>query len=174
MAHFEAVQWLPVPLPKVFAFFSDPDNLPRIMPAELHVRTERKLLVPPPAGSGEIFQELEMDKAAGAGSEFVFSFRPLPFFYIRTEWRARIEEWEPGRYFLDSQLSGPMRRWSHRHEFRAQPRDGVDGTLISDFVKFEIGYGLVGRLLERCFVLPAMRKSFEHRQQQVEQALRAR
>ena len=174
MVCFEADQWIPVPLPTVFAFFSDPDNLPRIMPTELRVRTERKLLVPPPAGRGEIFQALELDKVAGAGSEFVFSFRPLPFFLLRMEWRARIEEWEPGVYFRDTQLSGPMHRWSHRHEFSAERRNGVDGTLISDRVEFEIGYGWAGRLLERYFVLPAMRKSFAHRQGQVERTLQAR
>jgi ligand-binding SRPBCC domain-containing protein len=181
VAHFEAVQWLPVPLPRAFAFFSDPTNLPRIMPAELQVRIERSSLVSPKAGSGEIFEALELDKTAGAGSEFVFSFRPIPWFLLRMEWHARIEEWEPGSfvpgshvpggYFRDSQLSGPMRHWNHRHEFLAEPSDGREGTLIRDVVDFEIGYGWPGRLLERFFVLPNMRKSFAHRQRQVEQAL---
>lgn len=182
MAHFEAAQWLPVPLPKVFAFFSDPSNLPRIMPAELKVRLERSSLVSPKTGSGETFPGLALDKVAGAGSEFVFSFCPIPWLLIiRMEWRARIEEWKAGSfvpgndsspsYFRDSQLSGPMRQWNHRHEFLAEPRDGREGTLIRDVVDFEIGYGWPGRLLERSFVLPSMRKSFTHRQRQVEQAL---
>jgi ligand-binding SRPBCC domain-containing protein len=181
VAHFEAGQRLPVPLPKVFAFFSDPTNLPRIMPAELQVRIERSSLVLPKVGSGEIFEALELHKAAGAGLEFVFSFRPIPWFLLRMEWHARIEEWEPGSfvsgsqceggYFRDSQLSGLMHHWNHRHEFLAELRDGREVTLIRDVVDFEIGYGWPGRLLERFFVLPAMRKSFAHRQRQVEQAL---
>lgn len=172
MACFEAVQWLPVTRSRVFAFFSYPENLPRIMPPELQVRSERAALVPPHAGVGAVFENLEMDKAAGAGSEFVFSFRPLPWAPIRMDWHARIEEYELGSYFRDTQVSGPMRRWSHRHEFESENRDGVDGTLIRDRVEFEIGYGWAGKLLERYFVLPAMRKSFEHRQEQVKQALR--
>jgi ligand-binding SRPBCC domain-containing protein len=173
MAHFEAEQWLPVPLPQVFALFSDPTNLPHIMPAAMQVRIESSRLVAPPSGSGEIFQALQLNKVAGAGSEFVFSVRPLPYFFLRMEWHARIEEWEPGNYFLDTQLSGPMHRWSHRHEFRAERREGRDGTLIRDLIDFEVGYGWAGRLLERIFVLPSMRKSFTHRQQQVEQSLRS-
>jgi ligand-binding SRPBCC domain-containing protein len=87
------------------------------------------------------------------------------------EWHARIAEYVPGSYFRDTQLSGPMRRWSHRHEFQSVHRNGVDGTMVRDCVEFEIGYGWLGKLLERYFVLPAMRKSFQHRQGQVERAL---
>jgi ligand-binding SRPBCC domain-containing protein len=171
MTCFEADQWLPVELPKVFAFFSYPENLPRIMPPEMQVVTEWAALVPPVVKACAIFEILEMDKAAGAGSEFLFSFRAFPWAPMRMEWLSRIEEYEPGNYFRDTQLSGPMRRWSHRHEFQSENRNGVNGTRIRDRVEFEIGYGWAGKLLERYFVLPAMRRSFEHRQGQVQRAL---
>lgn len=146
------------------------------MPAEMQVRIERSRLVAPKAGTSDIFRTLQLNKVAGAGSEFVFSFRPFPYFFLRMEWHAEIEEWEPGSeasvsYFRDTQLSGPMRRWNHRHEFRAERHEDRDGTWIRDLVDFEIGYGWAGKLLERIFVLPSMRKSFTHRQQQVERAL---
>jgi ligand-binding SRPBCC domain-containing protein len=168
MTYFEAIQWLPVELPEVFAFFSQPANLPRIMPPELRVRIEWAALVSPAECAVQL---LERDEAAGAGSEFVFSFRPLPLLPIRMNWRARIEEYEPGCYFRDTQVSGPMRRWSHRHEFQSESRNGAEGTLIRDRIEFEIGYGGAGKALERYFVLPAMQKSFAHRQNQVERAL---
>ncbi len=171
MARFEADQWVPVELPKVFAFFSYPTNLPRIMPTELQVRIESATLVPPSVEPGPILQALDINKAAGAGSSFVFSFRPLPFLPLRMNWQARIEEYEPGHFFRDTQLSGPMKRWNHRHEFQAESRNGVSGTLIRDRVEFEIGYGWLGKLLERYFVLPIMKQSFQHRQGQVEKAL---
>jgi ligand-binding SRPBCC domain-containing protein len=168
MSYFEAVQWLPMPRPKVFAFFCDPANLPRIMPPELRVRIEWAALVVPAAGEA---WHLERDKAAGAGSEFVFSFRPLPLLPIRMKWRARIEEFELDSHFHDTQVSGPMRRWSHRHEFQAESRNDMEGTLIRDRIEFEIGYGRAGKAVERYFVLPALQKSFAHRQSQVERAL---
>ena len=172
MTYFEGNQWLPLALPQVFAFFCNPENLPRIMPPELRVRIERAALVTPPAGAGSQVLATDTDKVAGAGSEFVFSFRPFPLLPIRMNWRARIEEFDPRGYFRDTQLSGPMRRWSHRHEFHDESRDGVAGTLIRDRIEFEIGYGWVGKTLERYFVAPALRKSFAERQVLVEQALR--
>ena len=171
MTYFEAVQWLPLARPTVFAFFCDPENLPRIMPPELRVRIEWAALVAPMASAALLFKR---DRAAGAGSEFVFSFRPLPFLPIRMKWRARIEEFEPEGYFRDTQVSGPMRRWSHRHEFQAENRNGTAGTLIRDRVGFEIGYGRAGKAVERYFVLPTLQKSFAHRRSQVERALLSR
>jgi hypothetical protein len=40
--------WVPFPVPRVFAFFCNPENLPRIMPAAADTRLERLQLVPPP------------------------------------------------------------------------------------------------------------------------------
>ena len=36
--HLEFEQWVPFPLERVFAFFSNPENLPRIMPAASSTR----------------------------------------------------------------------------------------------------------------------------------------
>ena len=39
-------QWLPYPLPRVFAFFANPANLPRLMPAWQGARIDAISLVP--------------------------------------------------------------------------------------------------------------------------------
>jgi uncharacterized protein YndB with AHSA1/START domain len=41
-------QWIPVPLPRVFRFFSDPENLPRLMPPELAAEIRSIERVAPP------------------------------------------------------------------------------------------------------------------------------
>jgi len=43
-----AEHWVNADLKRVFAFFSDPRNLPRLMPKEMDVRLEELTLVPPP------------------------------------------------------------------------------------------------------------------------------
>lgn len=171
MTYFTSEQWLPVELPRVFAFFSDPRNLPRIMPPKLHVRIVAARLVPPPEAASDVFRFVAFEDAAGAGSEFVFRFRPLPLLPLAINWHARIEEYEAGRFFRDTQFAGPMGRWSHRHEFHGERRRGVPGTLVRDQVEFEIGSGWAGRIVEQVFVLPAMRAGFSRRQQLVERAL---
>ncbi len=41
-------QWVPVPIERVFLFFANPDNLPRIMPPQTGTELVRLTLVPPP------------------------------------------------------------------------------------------------------------------------------
>ena len=167
-ASFE--QWVPVPLAEVFRFFSDPRNLPRLMPPELDARLVRVHAVPPPGappGPGTAL-------AAGPGSEIVVSIRLAPLLPLRTEWVARITSWEPMRHFADEQARGPFRRWHHRHEFEAERRGGVDGTVVRDVLDYEVGLGPIGALAERVFVDRRLRSTFEHRQRALERLLAAR
>jgi ligand-binding SRPBCC domain-containing protein len=72
------------------------------------------------------------------------------------DWLTRIEEWEPGVRFVDSQLAGPYALWHHTHTFEARD-DG--GTLIRDVVRYalplwplgELSMPLVRRDLKRIF-----------------------
>ena len=58
MSKIVAEAWIPVPISKVFAFFSDPQNLPRLMPPQLHAKIDDMHLVAAPGKrvvqSGEI------------------------------------------------------------------------------------------------------------------------
>ena len=44
----EFEQWVPVAIEKVFLFFANPNNLPRIMPPETRTEIAALRLVPPP------------------------------------------------------------------------------------------------------------------------------
>ena len=166
MGYFSTRQWIPVELSRTFAFFSDPNNLPRLMPAELQVKVLFIDLIEPSAKPG-------MSVAAGIGTTITFSFRPIPFLPIRQRWVAQIEgyDYHPGySSFFDRQLRGPFKRWDHSHEFESEIRDGVVGTLITDMVEFEIGYGVLGRWLDR-WISGRMQQAFAHRQKALEQSL---
>jgi hypothetical protein len=76
----EFAEWVPFPLERVFLFFANPENLPRIMPPSTNTRIEDLHLVSPPSlpGGTSVAQSL-----AGPGSEIVTSFRLAPPLPIR-------------------------------------------------------------------------------------------
>jgi ligand-binding SRPBCC domain-containing protein len=167
MIHFEAQHWLPVEVGRVFAFFSDPRNLPPIMPAPLGARIKSLKLVPPPG-----VDENAKDRMAGMGSEITLSLKPLPPFPFRITWVALITEFRWNSYFTDIQKRGPLKSWHHGHEFTRAFKDGVPGTLIRDVVDLDPGYGLPGRLLAAMLAPTQLQLTFSYRQKMVEQQLR--
>jgi ligand-binding SRPBCC domain-containing protein len=127
--HLEFEQWVPFPIERMFAFFSNPENLPRIMPAESGTRliSLNRMPAPPPPPL------LNDEKAAGVGTIIVTSFRVFPFLPFRAQWIARITEFEWNHHFSDVQDKGPFKRWHHRHEFHSEMRQGMAGKWASDF-----------------------------------------
>jgi ligand-binding SRPBCC domain-containing protein len=108
------------------------------------------------------------EQLAGVGSEIVPSFRPLPSIPLRTEWIALITEFEWNRHFADIQKKGPFKRFQHRHEFSAELRGGVKGTIVRDLIEYDPGFGLLGDVAQRLFVSPGLKQTFEYRQKMLE------
>ena len=156
----EFEQWVPFPIERVFAFFSNPENLPRIMPAASGTRLTALNRKPPPVlSSGGA-----SDKAAGVGSTIGTSFRVFPLLPLRAQWVARITEFEWNHYFADVQDHGPFKSWHHRHEFRAETHQGISGTVARDVIDYEVGFGLLGALVNALFVRRQMENTFAQRQ----------
>jgi ligand-binding SRPBCC domain-containing protein len=153
-------QWVPFPVERVFALFSNPENLPRIMPAASATLLIALKLVPPPETPAGVSSE----KAAGVGSIISTSFRVFPLLPLRRRWVARITEFEWNRYFADVQDEGPFKSWHHRHEFASAAREGVGGTLVRDVIEYEVGFGLAGTLANALFVRRQMENTFSQRQ----------
>ena len=133
--HAQFEHWIAAPIEKVFAFFADPDNLPRIMPAWMQIKFEEITIVPPP-GSPANF--------AGVGKTFLASYRALPFLPLRIRSEARIVGFGMNEFFADVQTKGPFRSWYHRHEFAVENRGGIGGTRLRDRIEYEIGLEPVG------------------------------
>lgn len=164
----EFEQWVPVPIARVFLFFADPRNLPPIMPPSTATRILSLNLVPPPAAAvGTSLAHL-----AGVGSEVVTSFRLVPSLRFRVGWTALIVEFEWDHHFADVQKAGPFKRFHHRHEFIAEARSGVEGTIVRDVVELETGWGPLGWLADKIFVPRQLRRTFEYRQQALPNLLR--
>lgn len=166
--HLEFEQWVPFPLEQVFAFFSNPENLPRIMPPASGTKLIELHRLPAPA----LPSVRDAEKAAGVGSTISTSFRILPFLPLRKRWIARITEFEWNRHFADVQDKGPFKSWHHRHEFADSTREGTPGTLIRDVIDYEVGLGLVGSIANAMFVRRQMEATFAERQKRLPELLR--
>jgi ligand-binding SRPBCC domain-containing protein len=165
--HLQFEDWVPFPVPRVFAFFSNPQNLPRIMPASTETRIDELHRVPPPPPQDSVAYPY----TAGVGTVIVTSFRMFPFLPFRARWVARITEFEWNHYFADTQLKGPFKQWHHRHEFQAETRKGIRGTLVRDAIEYEVGFGPLGALANTLFIESLIRDAFAKRQQILPQLL---
>lgn len=161
LSHLEFEQWVPFPLKRVFDFFSNPENLPRIMPAASGTKLVALNRTPPPVPP----LGRDSSKAAGVGSTIDTSFRMFPGLPLRAQWIARITEFEWDHHFADVQEKGPFKKWHHRHEFEAQTQDSTAGTLIRDVIDYEVGFSLAGAVANSLFVRRQMQRTFAQRQQ---------
>jgi len=163
---FEAEQWIAAPLPRVFGFFADPRNLTRILPPPQGAKLIKLSLVPPrfPAGAAPP----DAGQMAGLGTEIVFKFRAVPYLPMHEKWVALITAFSLNEYFSDTQKQGPFHRWQHTHSFEAKTMDGRDGTFLHDVVEYEVGFGPIGRMLEKLVFQRLLRRTFEYRKKALE------
>ncbi len=168
----ETSHWVPYPVELVFAFFANPANLPHLMPGWQQPRIESSRIEAPPARPVPAEQALRFQSpAAGAGSEMLFSFRPLPGLPLRLKWLARITEFAWFSHFADVQVVGPFASWQHRHHITPETRDNQSGTRITDHVRYTLPMGPLGSLANALVVRRMMQQTFLYRQRQLEHIL---
>lgn len=133
-------QSLPHPPAAVFPFFADARNLEAITPPLLRFRVLS-------GATGEI--------AAGTRLDYRLRIHGLP-----VRWKTLIEDWAPPHRFVDRQLRGPYALWHHTHLFRPAP-GGL--TLMTDTVRYAIGFGPLGQLAHHLTVAKDLKEIFDYR-----------
>jgi ligand-binding SRPBCC domain-containing protein len=131
---------VPAAAAECFAFFSDAGNLEALTPPFLHFR----IVTPGP-----------ITMRAGALIEYRLSLFGLPL-----PWLTRIDDWQPGRGFTDTQLRGPYARWVHRHTFAPVDR----GTWLRDEVEYALPLVPLSDPVHTLFVRPRLHHIFGYRQ----------
>ncbi|MBX3419966.1 MAG: SRPBCC family protein [Pirellulaceae bacterium] len=142
--HVAREQFLPLPVPDVFSFFSDARNLEELTPAWLNFQ----FLTPEP-----------ITMRVGTIIQYALRVRALPI-----RWTTAITSWDPPFEFVDVQLQGPYAMWHHRHRF--VPID--KGTQVIDEVAYALPFGSLGRLLHKLVVHRDVQQIFEYRRQALE------
>ena len=162
-----ATQWVPYPVPKVFAFFANPANLPPLMPAWQGAHIDQQVLVEPPDRPEHHAHTM----AAGAGTSMVLSFLPVPFAPVRFSWVAEIVEFAWDDHFCDFQVSGPFAYWLHCHRLRPGTRSGEPGTIVTDEVTYAMKLGPLGDVANLLGGAWSMRELFAYRHRRTRQLL---
>lgn len=166
---FNSEQWLPFPIEIVFAFFANPENLPRLIPAWQKARIEEAAFTPPPLRPLAADPALRLKSiAAGAGTRMTLSFRPFPYSPVRIPWEAEISEFVWNDHFCDIQVRGPFAYWHHSHNLIFETRANesgvpIHGTLVRDRVEYELPYGQLGDFAHRLIIARQLRSSFNYR-----------
>jgi ligand-binding SRPBCC domain-containing protein len=161
---FTAEQWLPYPLELVFAFFANPENLPRLMPRWQAARIEEATFAaaPPRPASTPRYPGI----AAGSGTRLTLSLRPFPLSPVRIPWEALIEDFSWNQGFCDIQLRGPFKYWRHCHSVEPghPARDGAPGTLLRDHVTYELPIAFMSSAANSALIRPQLARTFRYRQ----------
>lgn len=126
MQHFEIVTAVAAPPDQVFAVSLDVESHTRSMADS----SER-------AVGGKTWGELAL------GDTVTFQAR-----HFGLTWRltTRITSYDPSRFFVDEQESGPFKRWHHAHYFEP---DGTGGTIMRDVIDFASPLEPVGHIVDR-------------------------
>jgi ligand-binding SRPBCC domain-containing protein len=140
---FKTEIWLPRPRDEVFDFFKAVVNLQQITPPWLNFR----ILTPLPL----VIQQ---------GTLIDYQ---LKLYGISFRWRTEISLWEPPYRFVDSQLSGPYRKWVHTHRF--EELDG--GTRMQDVVEYRLPGGPLAPIAHELFVKRNVRDIFAYRKAKI-------
>jgi uncharacterized protein (TIGR01777 family) len=79
---------------------------------------------------------------------------------VRRTWVARHSDIEPGRQFVDTQISGPFSKWVHTHSMQT---NSAEVSLLTDHVEYSPPLGLLGRLVAGRFVRRQLERTFAYR-----------
>jgi ligand-binding SRPBCC domain-containing protein len=143
-------QWVPLPVEKIFPFFSAATNLELITPSWLKFKVLG--MSTPEIGQGTLI-------------DYRLRLHGIPL-----KWRTLIESWAPNQSFVDLQVQGPFALWHHTHEF--VPKDG--GTLIVDKLRYRLPLGIVGDLCGSWFVKRDVDGIFAFRKKIIEERFGSR
>jgi len=113
----------------VFAFHSDPHNLPVVMPPTLRLVS---LKTDGPAAEGRLIELHCRD-----------------WFVIPMRWTCRWRTVQPPGLLVDEIVKGPFRVFVHEHRFEP---DGAGGCVMTDAVTYAFGRGWWGRLISETAV----------------------
>lgn len=143
---FEATQFIPASLDKVWEFISSPQNL--------------KVITPPYMGF-DIVNKLNSETMYPG---IIIAYKVSPILGIKMNWVTEITHIEDKHYFVDEQRIGPYSFWHHKH-FLREVEGGVE---MYDLLHYRAPFGILGRLANRLMIRRKIEEIFAYRYKKVE------
>lgn len=131
---------LPVSMETCWNYFSDPKNLQKITPPDMHFN---------------ITSEPSDKMYPGQ----IITYRIKIFPMISVSWVTEITHVKDHEYFVDEQRFGPYKFWHHRHSFR-ETESGIEMT---DLVHYAVPFGIIGRLAHKLIIKKKLKNIFDFR-----------
>jgi ligand-binding SRPBCC domain-containing protein len=142
---FQRTQFIPGNPEKIWAFFSTPENLEKIMPVSMAM----KIITLP---KGSIYPGM------------IITYRLKPFHGISINWMTEITQVKAPLYFVDDQRYGPYKIWHHEHHFKTVK----NGSKMTDIIHYVLPGGPLGKALNHLLVSDRLETIFDFRKYQVE------
>jgi ligand-binding SRPBCC domain-containing protein len=139
--YYNTDQFLPIDINKAWRFFSEAKNLALITPPEMDFKILTSLT----------------DKAIYEG--MLINYRVKPLFHIPLYWQTEICKVQYPLFFTDRQLKGPYKLWEHTHTFVEKD----NGVLMKDTVKYQLPFGIIGKLVHSLIVQKKIENIFIYR-----------
>ncbi len=124
-------------------FFSSAKNLSVITPPEMDFKILTQL------DGKEIYEGMLID------------YIVKPLFGIPLRWQTEIFYVEKPEMFSDRQLKGPYKIWEHTHTFILKDK----GVLMKDEVKYELPFGVLGKMAHSILVRKKIENIFKFRKE---------
>lgn len=132
---------LPITLLNAWDFFSNPNNLSKITPAEMDFKVVTK----------------DLPKHIHNGLTIEYIVKPVAG--VPLKWLSQISSVNAPHSFVDEQLKGPYAYWHHEHTF--EEKDGK--VLMKDKVTYAVPFGVFGQLANKLIVRSKLEEIFAFR-----------
>lgn len=138
-------QVIPLTIQKTWDFFSNPRNLATITPPQLGFSITH----------GQHEEHIFTGK--------IISYKVKPMLGIPLTWVTEISDVRAPHFFIDKQLVGPYKLWSHKHFFKPVGKK----TEMTDIVDYAVPGLWLSPLVHRWVVRPRLEAIFDFRRKKL-------
>ena len=141
----ERHQFLPISIEIAWEFFSDPRNLPQIIPDWLDLKITNRIPAKMHVG-------------------MIISYHLKTLMGMPATWITEITYVDEPVFFVDEMRAGPYRFWHHQHRF-IEKSGGIE---MHDTVHYALKFGLLGQILHNMIIGNKLNEIFDYRRTALE------